>query len=197
MQGPRGGSVGGAESDARTTFGDPKIGAFLGWNSNYWHYQLGTQINVPIGDYDNNRLANFSFNRWSLDAVGSLTWLNPETGLDVSGTVGMTFNGENSKTKYRTGNELHFEGAVVQHFNQQFDAGIVGYHYQQVSNDSGAGASAGFKGRVSALGATAGYNFLWGQQVVSMRLKYFKEFNDRNRAKGDAFFLTVSFPFGG
>ncbi len=194
VSGPRGNTFPGRLSDNRTAFGDPSVGAFLGWNTGNWHYQFSTKVNVPIGDYDNDRLANLSFNRWSGDFSTSVTWLNPQTGLDISGTLGMTVNGENSTTRYRTGNELHFEAAAVQHFNKKFDAGLVGYHYQQVSADSGEGASGPFKGRVSALGLTAGYNFLIGNRPVSARLKYYKEFNTRNRARGDAVYLTLSFP---
>jgi len=194
IAGPRGNTFSGGLSDNRTAFGDPSIGAFLGWNTGNWHYQLSTKVNVPAGDYDSNRLANLSFHRWSGDFSTSITWLNPQTGLDISGTLGMTVNGENSSTRYRTGNELHFEAAAVQHFSRKFDAGLVGYHYQQVSADSGDGASSPFKGRVSALGLTAGYNFLIGKQPVSARVKYFKEFNTRNRARGDAVYLTLSFP---
>lgn len=197
VQGPRGGTAAGAESDGRNTFGDPKLGAFLGWNQGYWHYQLGSQINVPVGDYDNSRLANISFNRWSLDVIGALTWLNPETGVDLSGTLGMTLNDENPDTKYRTGTELHFEAAAVQHFNRQFDAGVIGYHYEQVSSDSGDGAVSGFRGRVTALGVTAGYNVMINQRPVAMRVKYLKEFNARNRAEGDALYLTLTVPLGG
>jgi hypothetical protein len=36
-----------------------------------------------------------------------------------------------------------FEWAAVQHFNEQFDAGLVGYYYNQVTGDSGAGATIG------------------------------------------------------
>lgn len=145
IAGPRGNTFSGALNDNRTAFGDPSVGAFVGWNTGFWHYQLATKVNVPIGDYDNDRLSNISFNRWSGDISTAVTWLNPETGLDISGTLGVTFNGENPDTHYRTGTELHFEGAVVQHFNKQFDAGIVGYHYQQISGDSGDGANDPFK----------------------------------------------------
>ncbi len=37
---------------------------------------------------------------------------------------------------------------------------MAGYFYQQVTGDSGPGASLGdFKGRIAAIGGTMGYNF--------------------------------------
>lgn len=31
------------------------------------------------------------FNRWSTDVTGALTWLNRNTGLDLSGVLGVIF----------------------------------------------------------------------------------------------------------
>ena len=42
--------------------------------------------------------------------------------------------------------------------------------------------------------ATLGWNFNVGSKPVSARLKYFHEFGVRNRAEGDALFLTFSVP---
>lgn len=122
------------------------------------------------------------------------TWLDPAIGWDISGAVGVTFNAENPATDYRTGNEFHFEWAAVKHINAKFDAGLVGYYYQQLSGDSGDGAAAPFKGRVAAVGATVGWNFELGETPLSARVKYFHEFAAENRAEGDAVFLSLSMP---
>ncbi|MGE3873959.1 MAG: transporter [Parvibaculaceae bacterium] len=71
---------------------------------------------------------------------------------------------------------------------------LVGYYYDQITGDSGAGASGPFEGRVTAVGATLGLNFQAGSLPVSTRLKYFHEFNAENRAEGDAAFVTLSMP---
>jgi len=180
------------------TMGDPVLGATLGWHSGNLHWTTGALVNVPIGDYHEGDLANISFNRWGLDLTGALTWFDPATGWEVSGAAGFTFNGENPETDYRTGTEFHFETAVTKTFPSSFSAGLVGYYYEQISEDSGSGATLGdFKGRVSALGATFGYNFQMGNTPVSMRLRVLQEFEARNRLEGTAAFLTLSFPLGG
>jgi hypothetical protein len=194
LAGPRGGSVTGSTSDSVFTVGDPILGGYLGWEAGAFHWQLGTIVNVPIGDYQDGELSNIAFHHWGADVYAAGTWLDPNIGLDLSGVIGMTFNAENPATDYRTGNEFHFEWAAVQHFNEQFDAGLVGYYYDQVTGDSGDGAPGPFKGRVAAIGATIGWNFKVGELPVSTRIKYFHEFAAENRAEGDAVYLTVSIP---
>jgi hypothetical protein len=115
--------------------------------------------------------------------------------VDISNTIGFTFNGENPATDYRSGTDFHWEGAVTQNFTKQFLAGIAGYVYDQITGDSGSGAKLGpFEGRADAIGAVMGYNFQLGKLPVAAKLKYFHEFDVKNRLQADAGFLTVSFP---
>ena len=172
--------------------------ASVGWHSGNFHWTAGTLVNVPIGDYQDGEIANVAFHRWGADLYGAVTWLDPATGLDISGAIGVTFNGENPVTDYRTGTEFHAEWAVVQNFSPQFSAGIVGYYYQQLTGDSGEGAGLGeFKGRVAAIGGTAAYNFKLAETPVSLRLKVYKEFAVENRLEGTSGFIALSFPLGG
>lgn len=194
LAGPLGGSASASISDDVFTIGDPVVGGFLGWQHENFHWQVGTMINVPIGNYQEGEISNIAFHHWGADVFAAATWLDPSTGIDLSGVVGVTFNAENPATDYRSGNEFHFEWAAVKHFNQQFDAGLVGYYYDQLSGDSGEGASGPFKGRAASIGATIGWNFKVGETPVSARLKYFHEFSVKNRAEGDAVFLTISMP---
>jgi hypothetical protein len=194
LAGPQGGSASASISDDVFTVGDPVVGGFLGWQSGNFHWQIGTLVNVPIGDYQDGEISNIAFHHWGADFFAAGTWLDPATGFDLSGILGVTFNAENPATDYRTGNEFHFEWAAVQHFNPQFDAGLVGYYYDQLSGDSGDGASGSFKGRAASIGATIGWNFKVGEMPVSARIKYFHEFAVKNRAQGDAVLLTISMP---
>lgn len=194
LSGPRVGTADRDRSDDIFTFGDPVVSAMLGWSSGNLHWQAGTLINVPIGDYQEGELANISFNHWGADIYTAMTWLDPARGLDVSGAVGVTFNAENPDTDYRTGNEFHFEAAVTKNFSQATSAGIAGYYYDQLTGDSGDGALRPFMGRVSAVGLTLNHNFMVQQRPVSARIKYFHEFDAENRAEGDALFLTLTMP---
>ena len=181
--------------DSASTYGDPAISMFLGWHQGNFHWTAGVTGFFPVGDYQEGALANVANHRGAADFNGAFTWLDPAIGLDVSLAAGVTTNLENTATHYRTGNELHVEGAITQNFSPQFSLGLVGYYYDQLSGDSGAGATLGaFKGRVAALGGSVGYNFKLGDLPVSTRVKVYREFDVRNRLEGTAAYFSLSLP---
>jgi hypothetical protein len=187
-----------SESDSSTEFGDPVLNALIGWHEGNWHWNVGMLVNVPIGPWSNTSSSNLSFNHWGVDTTAAVTWLDPNTGLEISAAPGFTFNWENPDTNYRTGTEFHVEFAVMEHFSQKFAVGVAGFHYQQVTGDSGAGARLGdFKGRVTALGPAMTYNFNLGDIPVSTQLIWVHDFDVENRLEGDAGFLTISLPLSG
>ncbi|MFX8820919.1 transporter, partial [Acinetobacter baumannii] len=86
-------------------------------------------------------------NHWAFDFNGAVTWLNTTTGLELSSALGFTFNTENPDSHYKSGDDFHVEFAAVQNFSKSFGIGVTGYHYQQLTGDSGSGAVLGdFKG---------------------------------------------------
>jgi len=197
ITGPRGGQVTISRTDSAWIVADPVATAALGWNIGAnTHIATSAAVNVPIGHYREGQLANLSFHRWVVDWSTALTWHDDKAGWDVSGKAGLTFNGENHFTDYKTGTEFHLEGSVEHMFSKAFSAGIQGYHFQQVSGDSGSGATLGpFKGRVSGFGVTAAYNFEAGHTPVTIRGRLFKEFGAKNRVDdGTAIFLSVDLP---
>ncbi|WP_118138557.1 transporter [Oceanicella sp. SM1341] len=192
-----GSGLGASVSDDVFTVGDPVLGASLGWHAGRLHWSASALVNVPLGNYEEGEVANVAFHRWGLDLGGAVTWFDPDSGWDLSAAAGITLNGENPDTDYRTGTEFHLEGAVTRQITPAFSAGVVGYYYEQLTGDSGAGARLGsFKGRVAALGATAAYNFRIGATPVAARLRVYREFAARNRLEGTAGFLTLTVPLG-
>ncbi len=182
-------------SDDATALGDPSISTFLGWQAGNFHWQLGFTGFIPVGHYRSGRLANVAKNRGAVDLFATLTWLDRDLGLDISNAVGVTFNRENDVTRYRTGNEFHWEWAVIKRFENGFSFGPAGYHYQQISDDGGAGARlGGFRGSAWAAGATVGYEFQVGQVPVTARLRWFHEIETERRLRGDAVFVGLSLP---
>lgn len=192
---PSGPPIIGGVSQSRVSVGDPQVGALLGWNSGPFHWNVGTLINLPIGDYERGRLDNLAFNRWSVDLHAGLTWMDPATGFELSSRAGVTINDKNSATDYKTGEEFHVEFAAIKHFSQTIQAGLVGYHYQQISGDSGSGARLGsFKGRVTALGPHMSAVVPFGQIPVTFSGRGFFEFNTKNRLDGISAFLSATLP---
>jgi hypothetical protein len=195
LTGPGFSITGPGRQDDDTAFGDPVPGATLGWHDGNWHWNVGLLVNTPIGYWKKGNLSNIGFNRWAFDTSAAVTWLDPARGLEISGAAGFTFNVENPATDYKTGTEFHLEWALVQNFSKSFGIGIAGFHYQQITGDSGAGAALGdFEGRVTALGPVVNYNFNWRQIPISTGFRYFRDFNVKNRLQGDVFLFTASMP---
>ena len=150
---------------------------------------------MPIGDYIDGALANVALHRWVGDTTGSATWLDPKVGLDVSGAVGITFNGENYATQYVSGTEFHLEGAVLKYLSKDFSIGPAGYFYDQFTPDGGPGDRIGpFEGRVIALGGAMTYNFALGKIPVSTSARVYREFDAKNRLQGTAGWPTMAIP---
>src|SRR5262245_32194429 len=182
-------------SDSNAHYGDPIGTALIGWDSGNWHWNLQALLNVPVGFWERRNLTNTGFNRWAVDTTAAVTWLDAKAGWEVSTAVGFTFNSENPDTDYKSGTEFHVEGAIVRNFSKDFGIGIAGYHYQQVTGDSGEGARLGeFKGRVSGIGPVINYNFMLGKIPVNTSWKYFHELDVKNRLEGDAGLVTITLP---
>jgi hypothetical protein len=182
--------------DSTTAFGDPLLTAFIGWDAGNWHTKITGLLNVPIGSYDADNIVNMGFNHWAFDASGAVTWLDPAIGFEVSLAAGFTFNAENPDTDYRTGTEFHVEYALMQHFSERFSVGVAGYYYDQITADSGNGATLGaFEGQVAAIGPNLTYNFQAGGLPVATNLRWMHEFDAVNRTQGDAVFGTITIPF--
>lgn len=193
---PGGTQLHGSRGDRDFLLGDPVLGAGLGWGSGPWFGTTTILVNVPAGDYSSGRLSNVAFHRWATDISSAVTWLDAERGYQANLTAGLTFNGENTDTNYTSGNEFHLEASLTKAINERWGIGFYGYHYEQISGDSGEGAVLGdFKGRVDAFGPGVNYQSVIGGRPVSMKAHWFHEFNTRNRVEGDAVYLTLAFPF--
>ena len=189
----------GAVSDSWSGVGDPQASATLGWHEGASHWNIGTTVNIPIGDYDAGELANIAYNHWSVDITGAYTWLDPAVGLELTAAAGVTFNDTNSATAYKTGTEFHLEFAAAAHLSQDVAVGVTGYHYQQLSGDSGAGATLGpFKGEVTALGMEANWIVPVGPGVpLFFNVKVLEEFDTTNRLDGRSAWARLTIPLGG
>lgn len=196
LTGPRGNSVALHVDDSATIIGDPVVLGELSWKvAPKLHAAVAGTLNIPVGHYREGELANVSFHRWIFDASAALTWKDEETGWDVSGKAGLTFNGENEDTDYDTGTEFHIEGSVEKTFLKQFSIGLQAYYFRQITGDSGEGATLGpYKGRVTGIGPTAAFHFPIGKTPVTARVRWFKELGVKNRPEGNAAFFSLSFP---
>jgi hypothetical protein len=198
LTGPGGGTVTGSQSDSLSSVGDLYPATFLKWNQGVHNYVAYAMAGVPVGSYDAARLANLGTNHWSLDAGGGYTYLDTKSGREFSATLGFTYSFENADTDYQNGVSGHLDWAASQFLSEKLHVGVVGYFYQQLTGDSGAGAALGdFKSRVYAVGPQIGYFFPVGGQKWYVNLKGYYEFDARNRPEGWNTWVTLVIPLGG
>jgi hypothetical protein len=131
------------QRDQDWNFGDPVLSSFIGWHSGKFHWSVGGSLNMPAGAYEEGELSNVASNRWIGDVFGGLTYLDPELGHELSGTIGLEINGENNATRYDSGNALHFDVAVSKSQTKELSIGLIAGHYQQVSGDEGRAPGSG------------------------------------------------------
>lgn len=179
--------------DALVSYGDLYPTFRLKWNAGVHNYMVYGAGDIPVGDYNPNRLANVGLGHGAVDLGGGYTYLNPKTGTELSGVAGFTYNLRNPDTQYRSGIDFHFDGGVSQFLSKQVFVGFVGYAYQQVTDDSGQPAVlGGFHSRVFGVGPQIGYIFPIGSNHAFLGLKGYGEFAAANRPSGWNTWLTFS-----
>jgi hypothetical protein len=116
--------------------------------------------NIPVGDYDPRRLANLGLGHDAIDAGGGYAYFNPQTGNEVSAVLGFTYNFMNDHTQYQSGVNAHLDWGMSKFLTKQWQVGLVGYIYNQISCDSGTGNRVGcFESRGLGAGPQIGYSF--------------------------------------
>jgi hypothetical protein len=175
------------------------VPVLLGWKSDNWQYDFLMPVYVPTGSYEKGRLGNTGLNYWTFDPIGGVAYSNAKSGLTAAAHLGFAINTENSATNYKSGNILHLDAAVQQilPLGSGFaNIGLEAWYFEQVSCDSGAGATLGcFKGRTAGIGPVLGYIQPIGKEKLLFEFKWLPELETRNRMKGDYLWLKMVYTF--
>ena len=197
LVGPSGRSLSGALGDSMTAFGDLFPTATLKWNSGVNNFMTYLTANVPIGAYDVNRQATVGMGRWAIDGGLGYTYFHEAKGLEFSAVAGLTYNFMNPYTAYQSGIDLHVEISASYYLTERLLAGAAGYFYQQITADSGPGATLGpFISRVAGVGPQLGYDFALGRRQASLSARGYYEFAGQNRPQGWTAWLTFVVSLG-
>ena len=179
--------------DALTSYGDLYPTFKLKWNSGVNNFMVYAAGDIPVGDYNPNRLSNIGIGHGAIDLGGGYTYFNPVTGDEFSGVAGFTYNFKNPDTQYQSGIDFHFDWGVSHFLSKQVFVGFVGYAYQQITDDFGQPAVfGGFRSRVLGIGPQLGYIFPIGDNQAFLGLKGYGEFDAANRPSGWNTWLTFS-----
>jgi hypothetical protein len=165
----------------------------LDWTIGSVDLMLLETATIPSGAYESDAFVNISRNYFALNSSVAATWRHPDGGPELDLRVGYILNAENPATDYRTGDELVADWTAAWRFDTNWSLGLTGYAYEQVTGDSGDGASlGGFKGRSVGLGPIVRYILTAGDRRFSLVAKWIHEIDARNRFEGDLFFLAIA-----
>ena len=172
-------------SDSVTGFGDLIPQFAMRWNAGVNNYMAYVMGDIPVGAYQSTRLANIGIGHGTIDAGGGYTYFNPQTGHELSGVLGFTYNFTNPDTQYQSGVDMHFDWGASQFLSKQVQVGLVGYVYKQLGCDSGPGDRVGcFRSQVAGVGPQVGFIFPVGDMQGYLNFKAYKEFAAENRPDG-------------
>ena len=181
-------------------FGDlTVIPAMLAWKTGNVQVNALLPIYAPTGSYQAGRLGNPGLNYWTFDPIVGLVYSNAENGFNALAHMGYAMNTENPDTNYKSGNLFHLDAAVQQIVpigSGFMTIGAEGWYFQQMSCDSGSGATLGcFKGRTAGIGPVIGYIQPLGKQSLVVEAKWLPELDTKNRLNGDYIWLKVVYKF--
>lgn len=172
----------------------------LGWTNELdMKYDVRFGVYAPSGEYDSGKLANVGKNYWTFEPSASFSWLSTKIGTEATVFVGMDFNTENDETHYQSGTSVHVDGTLAQHlplFGGFAGVGANGFYYQQITGDSGSGATLGdFEGRTAGVGPVASYARKIGTVDFAGEIKWLPELDREKRLKGDYVWVKVGIVF--
>jgi hypothetical protein len=176
--------------------GDISFKAQLGWTHGEFSHTVYASMWTPTGRYETGFFPATGKNHYGFDVGWGFTQVWKEAGIELSGVIGITTELANPATKYRNGAVLHLEGALGKKFDNGLMLGVAGYAYQQISDDSGTGATLGpLRGRTYGVGPALSYSFLAGSVPTSLSLRHYQEFSVENRFKGTLTTGSATFKF--
>lgn len=188
-------------SDSTSGLGDIQLLPFiLGWtNTSDMKYDVRLGVYAPTGDYEKGKLANAGRNYWTFEPTVSFSWLSSKIGTEVTVFSGFDINTENEDTHYQSGTSFHVDGTVSQHlplFGGFAGVGAEGFVYEQITADSGSGATLGdFEGHTIGVGPVVSYAHKIGKVDFAGEVKWLPEVDVSKRLKGDYVWVKLGLVF--
>lgn len=157
-------------------------------NHNWLVYIMGA---IPVGNFNPNYLENFGTGHYAADLGFGYTYYNKISGWEGSGLFGVTYNFVNPKTDYQNGIDSHLDYAISKFLSPEWEVGMVGYIYYQLTGDKGDLGS--FKSKAAALGAEGTYIF---RSNMNFTLRGYYDLWTENRLGGFSMYavFTLEFP---
>lgn len=168
----------------------------LAWNSGVNNWMTYISGNIPVGNYNVNSFSGTGLGFWAVDIGGAYTYYNENKGLEFSLLIGGTYNFQNPHTDYKSGIDSHLDWEASKFFDKNWQLGIAGYLYYQLTDDEGDDAIFGhYRSSAVGIGPELGYSFKIWNKELSTNLRGYYAFFAKNRLGGLSIFLNLNLSF--
>ncbi len=206
------GPFGNGIEDAQTGMGDVTVTSMVGWTQGSLHWNAYASVFVPVGQYSATTVdlaareidaLSIGKDVWSIQPGVAMTWLDPKTGVELSGSLSVLFSQYHDQTEYQNAPQVNLELTGMQHLPSGLALGLTGYVYQQTADDSGDGADAiraalgadSLQASLAGIGPIITYQAKpWGKPT-SFEAKYVGEFDATRRLESDIVWLSATMAF--
>ena len=164
----------------------------LSWHPRQFDLSAGVGVWMPTGDSPSQPgpSTRVGLGYWTPMLTFGATWyVDEEKTWAISALSRYEFNTEQRDTHITPGQAYTLEWGASKTVAKVVDLGVVGYYQQQVTTDSGTGASPD-RDRVVAIGPEI--NMAFPKQMLFASFRYNCEFWAQSRAQGHTFTLTLT-----
>ena len=184
------------ESSTQNNWGASNMYPFgeIAWNEKNHNWLVYVMGGLPVGNFNPNSIFNFGTGHYAVDLGFGYTYLNKGSGWEGSGLFGVTYNFIIPQTDYKNGLDSHLDYAISNFLSEDWELGIVGYVYYQLTADSG--NLGPFKSKAAAIGPEGTYFWKSGEYEMNFTLRGYFDFWTENRLGGFSMYAvyTVQFP---
>lgn len=159
------------------------------------HWSFGLYVYAPTADYEKGRLANKGLNIWTWSPAVGYTHLFDKGSFEFSALAGVDFYSKNHDTDYRNGPVFRLDLFAMKRTPSGWGFGAVAGVIKQLEDDEGPTADRlqGFSGRSFGVGPALAFKKSFGKESsIDMTLRWVKEFDVKNRLKGEPLVLNLS-----
>jgi len=135
-------------------FGDVALQpAALGWTKGNVHLQAGYIVFTPTGRFNLGASDNIGKGFWTHMLNGGATWVQPAAlPCSVSAFARYELHSKQEGRDLRPGDTFTLEWGIGKRLDERFELGLVGFHYAQVTDASGADAPDVVRYRLTGVG---------------------------------------------
>jgi hypothetical protein len=162
------------------------------WSKHVQHFDFSAAAGfwAPTGDFDPQHPTWAGHGFWTAMLTAGATWyIDGNKKWAVSALNRYEFNTEQDKTDITPGQAYTLEYGVSYGVSKTVDVGAAGYYQQQVTEDSGSGASSA-RDRVAGVGPEV--SVFYPKYTLGWSLRYIYEFLAEDRLQGHTVALTIT-----